>query len=92
VRLRRNLEASSACLAEHIPAPSADRIALGDALATLSIKLRRAIVMHYLADMSVAEIAEREGEPVGTVKSWLHRGRTALAAALADPGEEESNA
>jgi RNA polymerase sigma-70 factor (ECF subfamily) len=32
--------------AEHVPAPSADRIALGDALATLSITLRRAIVMH----------------------------------------------
>jgi RNA polymerase sigma-70 factor, ECF subfamily len=77
---------------EHVPAPSADRIALGEALATLPMKLRRAIVMHYLADMSLGEIAEREGVPVGTVKSWLHRGRTALAAALAGPGEGDGHA
>ncbi len=76
---------------EHVPAPSTDRIALSVALATLSIKLRRAIVMHYLADMTLAEIAEREGVPVGTVKSWLHRGRSALAAALADRGDGESH-
>ena len=38
--------------------------------------------MHYLLDIPVSEIALELGVPVGTVKSWLSRGRTALAARL----------
>ena len=57
-------------------------------LAALPAQQRRAVVLHYLADLSVAEVADREGVPEGTVKSWLHRARTALAARLdADGGE-----
>jgi RNA polymerase sigma-70 factor, ECF subfamily len=77
---------------EHVPPPSTDRIELEAALATLPAKLRRALVMHYLADMSVLEISAHEIVPVGTVKSWLHRGRAALAAALTDQREENSHA
>ena len=77
---------------EHVPAPSTDRLELEEALATLSPRLRRALVMHYLADMSVLEISAHEVVPVGTVKSWLHRGRAALAAALTDQREENSHA
>jgi RNA polymerase sigma-70 factor, ECF subfamily len=77
---------------EHAPPPSADRVDLETALATLPPRLRRALVMHYLADMSVLEISAHEVVPVGTVKSWLHRGRAALAAALTDPREENSHA
>jgi len=73
---------------DHVPPPSADIVALHSALRALSPRLRRAIVMHYLAGMSLAEIADHEQVAVGTVKSWLHRGRTALAAALTDPREE----
>jgi RNA polymerase sigma-70 factor (ECF subfamily) len=40
------------------------------------------MVLRYLADLSIAEIADREGVAEGTVKSWLHRGRAALAAQL----------
>jgi RNA polymerase sigma-70 factor (ECF subfamily) len=73
---------------EPVAGPSPDRVALATALATLPEVLRRAVVMHYLADMSVAEIAAHEGTPEGTVKSWLHRGRTALAAQLQDSTSE----
>ena len=59
--------------------PGPDRVALFAALAALPAPQRRALVLHYLADLSVAEIAERESVPTGTVKSWLSRGRTALA-------------
>ena len=48
---------------------------------------RRAVVLHYLADLSVAQIAAQEDVPEGTVKSWLHRGRTALAAKLTSTNE-----
>lgn len=64
--------------------PSPDRVALAAALATLPKNQRRAVVLHYLADLSVAEIAAQEHVAAGTVKSWLRRGRTALAAALGD--------
>jgi RNA polymerase sigma-70 factor, ECF subfamily len=62
--------------------PSAERVALVAALATLPAAQRRAVVLHYLADLPVAEIAHREGVAEGTVKSWLHRARSALAAQL----------
>jgi RNA polymerase sigma-70 factor (ECF subfamily) len=77
---------------QYVPEPSVDRIDLETALARLAPQLRRALVMHYLADMSVLEISAHELVPVGTVKSWLHRGRAALAAALTDPREEKSHA
>ena len=67
--------------------PSPERVALVAALGELPAAHRRAMVMRYLADLTVAEIAEREGVAEGTVKSWLHRGRQALAARfdLGDP-------
>jgi RNA polymerase sigma-70 factor (sigma-E family) len=65
-----------------VDGPSAERVALFAALAELPGPQRRALVLHYLADLSVAEIASREGVAVGTVKSSLHRGRVALAAVV----------
>ncbi|NJC70085.1 SigE family RNA polymerase sigma factor [Planosporangium thailandense] len=73
---------------EHVNGPTPDRVALAAALATLPATQRRAVILHYLSDMSVADIAAQEGVAAGTVKSWLHRGRAALAAALADPRAE----
>jgi RNA polymerase sigma-70 factor (ECF subfamily) len=59
--------------------PDPDRVALFAALAKLPANQRRAMVLRYLADLTIAEIAEREAVPEGTVKSWLSRARTALA-------------
>lgn len=69
---------------QHVPEPNPDHVALTTALATLPANHRRAVIMYYLADMSIAEIAEQTGVADGTVKSWLHRGRTTLAAAMTD--------
>jgi RNA polymerase sigma-70 factor (ECF subfamily) len=68
--------------------PSAERVALIAALAQLPAPQRRAMVLRYLADLTVPEIAEREGVAEGTVKSWLHRSRAVLAAQL-QPSEAE---
>lgn len=70
----------------HVDGPSPERVALLAALATLPAPQRRVVVLHYLADLSVAEVAEQVGVPEGTVKSWLHRARTALAAQLDSAG------
>jgi RNA polymerase sigma-70 factor (ECF subfamily) len=69
---------------EHVPPPGPDRVALARALSALPGRQRRAVILHYLGDLTILEIAAQEGVPEGTVKSWLHRGRTALAARLAD--------
>lgn len=64
--------------------PDITGIALSRALQQLPADQRRAIVLHHLADLTVAEVARELGVPVGTVKARLSRGRAALAVLLAD--------
>ena len=66
----------------HRPDLSEDRIALVDALRCLPDHQRETLALHYLADLSVADVAETLGVPVGTVKARRSRGRAALATAL----------
>jgi RNA polymerase sigma-70 factor (ECF subfamily) len=65
---------------------------LRDALAELPRTFREVIVLHYLADLPVDEVAGLLGVPVGTVKSRLHRARAALAALLDGYSTEVSHA
>jgi RNA polymerase sigma-70 factor (ECF subfamily) len=43
---------------------------------------RRAVVLHDIAGLSVAEVALDMGVPEGTVRSWLSRARARIAQAL----------
>ena len=72
--------------------PTPDRVAIVAALAKLPEKQRRAVVLHHLADLPIADIAREEGVPEGTVRVWLHRGRTALAGHLSECRSERGNA
>lgn len=54
------------------------------AIATLSPKLRAAVALRYLNDLSYEEIAEILGLTIGTVKSRLHLAHEALRAMLKD--------
>lgn len=67
---------------EPVAAPSETTVLLNTALRRLPVQLRQAVVLHYLFDMPVSDIAAEIGSPVGTVTSWLHRGRVELAAIL----------
>jgi RNA polymerase sigma-70 factor, ECF subfamily len=69
--------------------PDVTRVALARALQSLPADQRRAIVLHHLGDLSVAEVAAEVGAPTGTVKARLSRGRAALAVLLADETLEE---
>jgi RNA polymerase sigma-70 factor, ECF subfamily len=69
---------------ESVPGASPDRVALVAALQKLSRPTRETIVLHHLADMSVHEVAETLGVPVGTVKARLSRGRALLADLIGD--------
>jgi len=66
----------------HDPDRAGDRDRLVRALATLSERQRRIVVLRYLMDLSEAEVAEDLGVSVGTVKSTASRALAELRAAL----------
>src|SRR5690242_14966778 len=59
-------------------------VAIVSALAQVDAGQREVVVLHYLADLGTAEVAEELGIPEGTVKSRLSRARTRLAGLLED--------
>jgi RNA polymerase sigma factor (sigma-70 family) len=65
-------------------APSPANADLREALANIPRAYREVIVLHYLADLPVDEVATILEVPVGTVKSRLSRGREALKGLLDD--------
>ena len=70
-----------------VPAVSVEALALVEALRTLPVRQRQAIVLHHLVDLPVEEVARTLAMREGTVKSLLARGRRALAARLGEPEE-----
>jgi len=86
-RYRRDRTARAAAhqlLARDVPEISPDTVALVAALRTLPERQRVVLVLHYLADLPVSQIAAELRCPVGSVKAWLARGRDALQAILRD--------
>lgn len=53
-----------------------------EAIGTLAEDHRAVVVLRDMEDLSYEEISEITGLPIGTVKSRIHRGRTALARRL----------
>lgn len=76
---------------QHSPEVSTDTVALVSGLRTLPERQRTVLVLHYLCDLTVDQIAAELGCPAGSVKSWLSRGRIALAAAvrIVEPEQQE---
>jgi RNA polymerase sigma-70 factor (ECF subfamily) len=74
-----------------VPAPFDPLLA--EELHRLPPRQREIVVLHYLLDMSVADISDTLGITDGTVKTQLHRARSSLRARLSsgDPSEEEVN-
>lgn len=66
------------------PEPNPDRAVLVAALRKLPEAQRHTVVLHYIADRSIAQIAAELGVAEGTVKSRLHHARAALAPLLDD--------
>ncbi|MCD0483995.1 SigE family RNA polymerase sigma factor [Streptacidiphilus sp. ASG 303] len=64
--------------------PGPEHAALVAALRRIPEEQRRAVVLHYLCDLPVAEVAAETGSPVGTVKVRLSRARATLARHLSD--------
>ena len=70
--------------------PDLTTLELVRALRSLTEETRRAVVLHHIADLPVAEIARMEEVPEGTIKARLARGRWALAARLSEASDRGS--
>jgi RNA polymerase sigma-70 factor, ECF subfamily len=69
---------------ESVAGPTPDRVALEAALRQVPAEQRRVLVLYYVCDLSVAQIAAETGAPAGTVKARLARGRAGMAPYLID--------
>jgi RNA polymerase sigma-70 factor (sigma-E family) len=69
-----------------MPAQSAD---FWQAVRSLPRRQAQVIALHYIEDLSVAEVAAILGTAEGTVKKHLHDGRRTLAPRLLDGQEED---
>jgi len=82
-------------LRHRVPGPtpaaevSPDHVAMVEALGHLDVPHRSVVVLFYLADRSVADVARELGIPEGTVKTRLARSRALLAPLLAEPEEAD---
>jgi RNA polymerase sigma-70 factor (ECF subfamily) len=83
-RARTALTAARRQRMEPVAGPEPDHVDLARALSTLPPGPRRALILFHVAGLSVAEIALDSEVAEGTVKSWLHRARGALARQLSD--------
>ena len=77
-------------LAKDLPLPaqscdSDERLAILQAFAALPSDQRLAAQLHFVEGLSLAEIAEVQAVPTGTVKSRLFHARRKLKAALSEP-------
>lgn len=62
---------------------------VAEALRALPRGQREVVALHYLLDMSVVDVAERLDVTEGTVKTQLHRARSALRTALGETNAPE---
>ena len=65
-----------------------EHVAIVTALKQVDADQREAVVLHYLADLPVSDIAAQLGVPEGTVKSRLSRARDRLAGLLDDTEDD----
>jgi RNA polymerase sigma-70 factor (ECF subfamily) len=72
-----------------VPPPSLDGVLLDRALQRLRHRHREVLVLHYLADLPVEEMAALLRVPAGTVKGRLHRARAALERELRERANGE---
>lgn len=69
------------------PELTADSVATAAALRNLPVPQRAAVILHYVLDLPLQDVAQQLQLPVGTVKSRLSRARAALAPLLQETEE-----
>ena len=67
---------------------ASERLELSHALSALPEGPRAALILFYLHDASYEEIAQSLAVPIGTVMTWIHRGKNKLRATFTAQEEE----
>ena len=70
------------------PPDLAAGLALRAAVQGLPVRLRPVVLMHYYADLPIAEVAAALGRPEGTVKRQLNEARALLAGQLQESAHD----
>jgi RNA polymerase sigma-70 factor (ECF subfamily) len=61
--------------------------AVEKAVQTLPLEYRSIFILHYMQNMSLQDVANRLGRPIGTVKVYLHRARKLLYRRFSSDGQ-----
>jgi RNA polymerase sigma-70 factor, ECF subfamily len=69
----------------------ATRVSVRDAIAALPARQRQAVVLRYLADLPLADVAEAMGCAIGTVKATLHQALQNMRVELDDEEDEHAD-
>jgi RNA polymerase sigma-70 factor (ECF subfamily) len=75
-----------------VPPAGAEHVDLVRALRQLPLAQREVLVLHYVAELPLDEVARQLRLPLGTVKSRLNRARKALTEQFRDEREGVPNA
>ncbi len=67
----------------------ATRVSVRDAIATLPPRQREAVVLRYLADLPLADVAGAMGCATGTVKATLHQAMASMRIELDDTENDD---
>ncbi len=67
----------------------ATRVSVRDAIATLPPRQREAVVLRYLADLPLADVAVAMGCATGTVKATLHQAMATMRIELDDTEDDD---
>ncbi len=78
-RVRRTLPLP---ISQEVSGPDGSRVDLVNAMRRLPVEQQRALILHDVQGLNVAEVAREVGAPEGTVRSWSSRGRSTLAKVL----------
>ena len=68
----------------------ATRVSVRDAIATLPPRQREAVVLRYLADLPLADVADAMGCATGTVKATLHQAMASMRIELDDTEDDDA--
>lgn len=85
-RQARNREVVESLAAVAAPARQSEDRSLRDLVERLPPRLQTVTVLHYYADLPVAEVARLVRRPAGTVRRRLHEARRLLHTALEESG------
>jgi RNA polymerase sigma-70 factor (sigma-E family) len=89
-RARRRPRALSLVRDHRAPAETSPDPDLHEALMRLPANQRAAVVLHYLEDLPVSEVAALMGCAPSTAKVHLHRGRKRLATLLGEETDDDA--